>query len=147
MPDSFCLCLLHSWADRFTCHHTQLTGWDGVLLTFALDDFQLWSSDLCLLSSLAHRHLSLRPAYWLRWGLTNFLPGLISNCDPLCLHLPRSWDYRHSSTRLADFCLFYIKIQSINKSPCLSLLNSNQHTITPYLSHTTQSHFSHFVFW
>jgi hypothetical protein len=33
--------------------------------------------------------------YRLRWSLTNFLPGLASNCEPPDLHLCSSWDYRH----------------------------------------------------
>jgi hypothetical protein len=26
------------------------------------------------------------PSYWLRWGLTNFLPGLVLNQDPPHFH-------------------------------------------------------------
>jgi hypothetical protein len=36
-------------------------------------------------------------AYWLQWGLLNFLPGLASNCDPPDLCLPSSWDNRNDS--------------------------------------------------
>jgi hypothetical protein len=33
-------------------------------------------------------------SHWLKWGLINFLPGLASNCNPLCLYLLPSWDCR-----------------------------------------------------
>jgi hypothetical protein len=35
-----------------------------------------------------------QPSYFLRWGLTNFLPELSSNCNPPDRHLLSSWDYR-----------------------------------------------------
>jgi hypothetical protein len=31
--------------------------------------------------------------FW-RWGLANYLLGLVSKCDPPDLSLPNSWDYR-----------------------------------------------------
>jgi hypothetical protein len=42
-----------------------------------------------------YRRVPLCLAFLLRWGLTNFLPGLVWNPDPLYLHLLSSWDYRH----------------------------------------------------
>jgi hypothetical protein len=33
-------------------------------------------------------------SYWLRWGLSSFLLGLVSNLDPPNLCFLSSWDYR-----------------------------------------------------
>jgi hypothetical protein len=41
-----------------------------------------------------NRHELPHSAYWLRRSLTNFVPGLPSNCDPSALGLPSSWDSR-----------------------------------------------------
>jgi hypothetical protein len=40
----------------------------------------------------------LCPVCWFRWGIANFfLPRLALYHDPVNLHFPRSWDYRHGS--------------------------------------------------
>jgi hypothetical protein len=52
-----------------------------------------WS---CSIPSSSRDHRYVHYHSWLTdWdgGLTKFLPGLISNCDPSYLHLPGSWDY------------------------------------------------------
>jgi hypothetical protein len=40
-------------------------------------------------------------ACWLRWELSNFLPGLALNCNPSDLCLQSNWDYRHVSPLLS----------------------------------------------
>jgi hypothetical protein len=42
-----------------------------------------------------HRHMPPCWTYWLRWGLSNPLPGLALNMDPPNIHLWSSWYYRH----------------------------------------------------
>jgi hypothetical protein len=52
------------------------------------------TSYLCFLHSWNDRCTQVHTAsYWLRWDLTNFLPGLTSKCDPPDLCLLCSWDY------------------------------------------------------
>jgi hypothetical protein len=48
---------------------------------------QPWTSDLCLLSSWDQKHMPSHLLCLLRWGLSNFLPGLTLNFSlpHLCL--------------------------------------------------------------
>jgi hypothetical protein len=54
-------------------------------------------------------------SYWLRWGLTNYLPGLISNSEPPNFHLPSSWNYKNESPVPAPNDWF------LNLSICLNI--------------------------
>jgi hypothetical protein len=36
-------------------------------------------------------HICHHTSSWLRWGLTNFLPRLVSNCNPPSVSLPPSF--------------------------------------------------------
>jgi hypothetical protein len=48
---------------------------------------------------LAQQVQSIVLTYWLRWGLTNFLPRLALNHNLPHLCLSSSWDYRHDQHR------------------------------------------------
>jgi hypothetical protein len=64
------------------------------LALFALVIFQIGSCAFCMgqpqaiIIILLHvcsrdcSYIQLLPVCWLRWGFANFLPGLVSNCDP-----------------------------------------------------------------
>jgi hypothetical protein len=63
-------------------HHAWFICWDGVSLTFCPG--WPWTFILPISASWVAAH----PAYWLRWDLANFLPGLASNDSP---PNPDSW--------------------------------------------------------
>jgi hypothetical protein len=50
------------------------------------------------------RHVPPHPAYWLRWGIGNFLPRLASNHHLPDLYLLSSWGYRCVPQHQARFC-------------------------------------------
>jgi hypothetical protein len=52
------------------------------------------------------------PAYWLKWGLHNFLFGVALNYDPPDLCLLSSYDYGHESTHPADAQNFKFAVKS-----------------------------------
>jgi hypothetical protein len=53
------------------------------------------------------------PAYWLGWGLANFLPRLVLNLYPPGFCLTSSWDYRLEPLSLACELIFYIELFSV----------------------------------
>jgi hypothetical protein len=58
-------------------------------------------------AQLDDRCINTTPSfYWLRWGLTNFLPGLALNHDPPVLHLLISLDDKHISPSCLAFLFF-----------------------------------------
>jgi hypothetical protein len=57
-------------------HHTQLLGWEGVLLSVTL----LISTSQ--VAGLTRHAPPWCPSYWLRWGLANLLLELASNRNP-----------------------------------------------------------------
>jgi hypothetical protein len=61
------------------------------------------SSYLYLLCKWDYRCIVLYFAYWLKWGLSDFLPGVAWNHEPPNLCLPSSWDYRNQPLCLAPF--------------------------------------------
>jgi hypothetical protein len=54
-----------------------------------------------------HIHLTPCPPCWLGWGLANFLPMLVLNCDTHDLCLPSTWDYRYEPPQSL---IFYSKL-------------------------------------
>jgi hypothetical protein len=58
--------------------------------------FWPWSSHLPFQHSWDYRCRPLCLAYWLRWGLANFLARLASNHDLPHHFLPSSWNYRYA---------------------------------------------------
>jgi hypothetical protein len=61
------------------------------------------------LAGLTDTHHHILFVCWDR-GLTNFLSGLASNCNPPCLHLPNSWDYRPELLHPSSLFLFLLWI-------------------------------------
>jgi hypothetical protein len=74
-----------------------------------------------LLCCWYHRCEPLHLACLLRWGLTDFLPGLVLNLSPPNFHLLSSWDHRIKqpssrrtfSSLFLDLCKWGIKCYSI----------------------------------
>jgi hypothetical protein len=71
-----------------------------------------WSSYLC------HPEGGITgPAYWMRWVVTNFLPGLASSQNFSYFNLLSSYDYRQE--------LLYLSIATIYKSSLMQCLMIN----------------------
>jgi hypothetical protein len=61
--------------------------------------------------------------FLLKWGLTNFLPGLASNRNPPNPSLPSSYYYRLEPLVLVLNCNFDVKVLSLLKPPHYSFCN------------------------
>jgi hypothetical protein len=48
-----------------------------------------------VLYHLTHASIPFNSGYFGDGGVTNYLPGVALNCDPLYISLPSSYDYRH----------------------------------------------------
>jgi hypothetical protein len=94
-------------------------------------------SYLCLLSNWDCRHVPSCPAYWLKWDLTNFLPGLAFSCDPPDPHLMSSffvWNSHIEKNQTLRNNAEYLKItpNSVTQILILHYHNDLLH-VTPYL--------------
>jgi hypothetical protein len=80
----------------------------GRLLNFCLVPASEQSPSYGLPPSWHHSHTPPCLVYWLKWCLTNFLPGLVSNLHPPDLCLPNSWDYICEPLYSTSSLLIYI---------------------------------------
>jgi hypothetical protein len=80
------------------------------------------SSDLYLSGTWDYRCTLSHLASLLKWGLTNFLPGLASNCNPPDLHLPSSWIAVVSHCARSVFFLGYYISLFFHVSCCFGLI-------------------------